>query len=48
VYHRRYLTRQQAKQDVFHWIEVFYNWQRRHSTLGYRSPTEFEAMSNVG
>lgn len=47
VYHRRYLTREEAKQDVFHWIEVFYNRQRRHSTLGYRSPAEFEAMSKV-
>ncbi|MHB8699384.1 MAG: IS3 family transposase, partial [Sulfuricaulis sp.] len=29
------------------WIEVFYNRQRRHSTLGYRSPAEFEAMTNI-
>jgi putative transposase len=47
VYHRRYRTREEAKQDVFQWIEVFYNRQRRHSTLGYRSPAEFEAMSKV-
>lgn len=47
VYHRRYLTREEAKQDVFQWIEVFYNRQRRHSTLGYRSPAEFEAMKKV-
>jgi len=26
---------------------VFYNRQRRHSTLGYRSPAEFEAMTKV-
>lgn len=47
VYHRRYRARDEAKQDVFQWIEVFYNRQRRHSTLGYRSPTEFEAMGKV-
>ncbi len=47
VYHRRYQTREEAKQDVFQWIEVFYNRQRRHSTLGYRSPAEFEAMKKV-
>lgn len=47
VYHRRYATREEAKQDVFQWIEVFYNRQRRHSTLGYRSPAEFEAMKKV-
>jgi putative transposase len=47
VHHRRYLTRDEARQDIFEWIEVFYNRQRRHSTLGYRSPAEFEAMSKV-
>jgi putative transposase len=38
VYHRRYRTRAEAQQDIFEWIEVFYNRTRRHSTLGYRSP----------
>ena len=47
VYRRRYRVRAEAKQDVFQWIEVFYNRQRRHSTLGYRSPAEFEAMGKV-
>jgi len=47
VHHRRYRTREEAKQDIFEWIEVFYNRQRRHSTLGFRSPAEFEAMSKV-
>lgn len=47
VHHRRYLTRDEARQDIFEWIEVFYNRQRRHSTLGYRSPVEFEAMDKV-
>lgn len=45
VYHRRYITREEARQDIFEWIEVFYNRARRHSTLGYRSPAEFEAMA---
>lgn len=40
IHGRRYLTREEAKQDIFEWIEVFYNRQRRHSTLGYRSPAE--------
>jgi putative transposase len=47
VHHRRYLTRDEARQDIFEWIEVFYNRARRHSTLGYRSPAEFEAMAKV-
>jgi len=45
VYHRRYMTRAEATQDIFEWIEVFYNRVRRHSTLGYHSPAEFEAMT---
>lgn len=38
----RYATREEAKSSIFEYIEVFYNNQRRHSTLGYLSPTEFE------
>jgi len=45
VHHQRYRTREEARQDIFEWIEVFYNRVRRHSTLGYRSPAEFEAMT---
>jgi len=47
VYHRRYATRDDARQDIFEYIEVFYNRQRRHSTLGYHSPAEFEARMAV-
>ena len=37
-----YRTREQARSDVFDYIERFYNPTRRHSTLGYRSPVQFE------
>ncbi len=37
-----YRTRDAAKADVFDYIEHFYNPKRRHSTLGYLSPVEFE------
>ncbi|WP_026362668.1 IS3 family transposase [Cycloclasticus pugetii] len=37
-----YRTREQAKQSLFEYIEVFYNRQRRHSYLGYVSPDEYE------
>ena len=47
VYHRRYATREAATQDIFEYIEVFYNRKRRHSTLGYDSPAEFEARTAV-
>ena len=38
-----YRTRDQARADVFDYIERFYNPRRRHSTIGYLSPMEFEA-----
>ena len=47
VYHRQYATRSEATQDIFEYIEVFYNRQRRHSTLGYHSPAEYEARTAV-
>jgi putative transposase len=37
-----YRTRDQARADVFDYIERFYNPKRRHSTIGYLSPMEFE------
>lgn len=37
-----YRSRKQARSDVFDYIERFYNPTRRHSTLGYISPIEFE------
>lgn len=40
-----YRTRQQAKQSIFEYIEVFYNRQRRHSYLGYISPVEYERVN---
>ena len=41
---RRFATRAQAKTEVFSYIEAFYNRKRLHSTLGYVSPAEFEAL----
>jgi transposase InsO family protein len=45
VYHRHDATRDEATQDIFEYIEVFYNRMRRHSTLGYYSPADFEART---
>ena len=39
-----YRTREQARSDVFDYIERFYNPTRRHSTIGYLSPVQFEQM----
>lgn len=41
VHGRRYATHEEAKADLFDYIEVFYNRSRRHSTLGYLSPAQF-------
>jgi len=43
-----YRTREQAKADVFDYIERFYNPRRRHSTLGYLSPVDYEQSTNSG
>ena len=42
VYFERYKTREEAKSSIFEYIEVFYNRQRRHSTLDYKTPLAFE------
>ena len=44
---KTYRTRDQAKADVFDYIERFYNVRRRHSTLGYLSPVEFEKQGSL-
>jgi putative transposase len=42
-----YRTRDQARADVFDYIERFYNTTRRHSTIGYLSPVEFEQKAGL-
>lgn len=45
--HKVYRTRVDAKADVFDYIEVFYNGKRRHSTIGYLSPIQFEQQMRL-
>jgi putative transposase len=47
IHHCQYRTREEARQEIFEYLEVFYNRQRCHSTLGYRSPAEFETRTAV-
>jgi putative transposase len=42
-----YRSRDQAKADVFDYIERFYNTVRRHSAIGYKSPIDFERSAAV-
>jgi transposase InsO family protein len=42
IYFEKYRTRREAQGSVFDYIEVFYNRVRRHSSLNYCSPAEFE------
>ena len=39
---RTYRTREEARQDVFAYIEMFYNRKRKHARNGMLSPAEFE------
>jgi transposase InsO family protein len=46
VYRRHFATRAEATTAIFNYIEGFYNRTRRHSSLGYQSPLDFEASLN--
>ena len=46
IYRRVLQTRGQARQEIFDYIEMFYNRQRIHSALGYQSPVDFETQNN--
>lgn len=48
VHHRHYTTRAAAKRDIFSYIEGYYNRWRRHSTLDYLCPHEFEQLHAQG
>jgi putative transposase len=42
----RFTTREEARIEIFSWVEGWYNTHRRHSGLGYVSPREFERRSS--
>jgi len=46
VYRRTFLNRAQAQSEIFDYVETFYNRQRSHSALDYRSPVDFELLNN--
>ena len=46
VYRRVFLTQSQARNEIFDYIETFYNRQRSHSALNYQSPFDLERINN--
>lgn len=47
VNRKNYKTREEARQDIFIYLEIFYNRKRRHASLGYKSPEHFEELYNL-
>ena len=46
VHRCQFATRAEARAAIFEWIEVFYNRERFHSALGFKSPVDFETHLN--
>jgi transposase InsO family protein len=47
VHHCDFASREEARSAIFDYIEIFYNRQRMHQTLGYLSPMQFEQVNGV-
>lgn len=47
LYHKKYKTRDEARMDIFWYIEIFYNRQRRHQAIDYMTPAEFRIKYNL-
>jgi transposase InsO family protein len=47
VHGRKYQTREEASLSIFEYVEVFYNRIRKHSSLGYKSPVQYEKALSV-
>jgi putative transposase len=47
LYHKKYKTRKEAHQDIFWYIEIFYNRKRRHQALGYLSPADYRRTLSI-
>jgi putative transposase len=43
LYHKKYQTREQARRDIFWFVEQFYNRKRRHTAINYQTPAEYRA-----
>lgn len=47
VHQRNHATKEEARREIFEYVEVFYNRQRIHSYLGYLSPVDYEALGKA-
>jgi len=47
IYHAHYKTRREARLAIFEYIEGFYNTERRHSSLDYQSPEDYERRQSA-
>lgn len=47
IYREKYKSAEELEKSLFEYIEIFYNRQRKHSTLGYLSPFEFESKNVI-
>ena len=47
LYQNRYKTRESARQDIFWYIEIFYNRKRRHQSLGYMTPESYRRLYSL-
>ncbi len=47
VHHQDYKTRQDARSDIFDYIELFYNRRRKHESLGYHTPMAYDSIKRV-
>ena len=47
IHHRDYHSREEARSEIFEYIELFYNRQRIHQSLGYQTPIGYEEMKGV-
>lgn len=42
INHEKFISRKEAKSGIFEYIEIFYNWEKKHSSLKYLAPLQFE------
>ena len=47
VHHHDYHTRQEARSDIFDYIELFYTRRRKHESLGDHTPTTYDSIKRV-